>query len=71
MLPVRDVTHIPSPIPYFLSSFFFAFKYAGRSFLNHPNFYKYSQKNFHHETLQNRIHEFSALHDIVKILHKC
>ena len=39
--------------PSFLSSFFLALKYPGCSFLNHPNFYSFSQQNFPLKTIQN------------------
>ena len=38
--------------PSFLS-FFFALKYPGCSFLNHPNFYSFSQQNSPLKTIQN------------------
>ena len=37
--------------PSFLSSFFFALEYPGCSFLNHPNFYSFSQQNFPLKTI--------------------
>ena len=39
--------------PSFLSSFFFALKYPRCSFLNHRNFYSFSQENFPLKTIQN------------------
>ena len=39
--------------PSFLSSFFFALKYPGFSFVNHPNLYSFSQENFPLKTIKN------------------
>ena len=61
---IRSIAHSLSFTPInslrVLFFLFFALKYPGCSFLNHPNFHQFSQQNFPLKTIPNRVHEFSA-----------